>query len=66
MSKWWHVLISGALAVVSTIFPAFIAGHPALAGVLASIWAILGQILPSPIVPTTTKNVSGSGFSVHP
>ena len=51
MKKWWYVILSSALAVAATVFPPFIALHPALAGVLASIWGILGHFLPSPIIP---------------
>lgn len=60
MTKWWHVILSAGLAIAASVFPAVIASHPALAGVLASIWAILGQILPSP-VGATLKSVAKVG-----
>lgn len=58
MSKWWHTLLSGVLAVVAIVTPTVqstVASHPAIAVVLASIWAILGNILPSPAKITPTQ-----------
>lgn len=55
MSKWWHVLTSVAIAAITVAIPAaksLIAAHPELSMILASIWAIVGQVLPSPTAST--------------
>lgn len=52
MSKWWHVQISALLAASGLFSPSLqgmIAAHPIMTVVLASIWAMVGSILPSPM-----------------
>jgi hypothetical protein len=52
MSKYWHILATIGLAAVSVITPSLqglLASHTIIATVLASGWAILGNILKSPV-----------------
>lgn len=52
MSKFWHVLTSVVLAAIAVVSPAVqstVTHHPTVALVLASIWGILGNLLPSPV-----------------
>ena len=58
MGKWWHTIASIGLAAVAIVTPPVqnaISGHPAVSTVLGIVWAILGHMLPSPVVPTTAK-----------
>jgi hypothetical protein len=53
MSNWWHTLASIGMAVLVTVTPTIqgaIGHHPILGVVLGTMWAILGHVLPSPLV----------------
>jgi len=56
MSKWWHVLASIGLAALSAAIPPIqgvIMAHPVVVSILGAAWAILGNLLQSPVKPTT-------------
>jgi hypothetical protein len=52
MSKWWHILATVGLAVASAVTPGIqgvLSSHTIIATVLAGAWAVLGNIVQSPI-----------------
>lgn len=52
MSKWLHSLASIGLAAVAIALPQAqqaVSTHPAVAASLATAWAIIGHLLPSPV-----------------
>lgn len=54
MSKFWHIMASVGIAAVAVVVPQvqmLIAGHAIVTTVLGTIWAIIGNILPSPLPP---------------
>lgn len=54
MSKYWHILATVGLAALSVLTPGIrgaLSSHTIVATVLASVWAVLGSVLPSPVLP---------------
>jgi hypothetical protein len=54
-SKFWHSALSIGIIVFSVVAPQIqtvISHHPIATTVLGGIWAIIGHLLPSPILPT--------------
>lgn len=54
MKNWWHVLASVGMAALGVALPPIgvaVAAHPVVTTVLGTIWAILGNLLPSPVKP---------------
>lgn len=52
MSKYWHILATIGLAAVSAVTPGIqgaLSSHTIVATALAAAWAILGNILQSPM-----------------
>lgn len=52
MSKFWHILASVGIAAIGVVVPqvsTIIASHAKVTLVLGSIWAILGNVLKSPV-----------------
>jgi hypothetical protein len=53
MSKFWHSLGTIGLVVLTAVLPYaqhVISTHPVVTTVLGGIWAIIGHLLPSPVV----------------
>jgi hypothetical protein len=51
MSKFWHILASIGIAALGVALPPIqtaVVAHPVVSTVLGTIWAILGNILPTP------------------
>lgn len=51
--KWLHTLATAALAIGGLFIPQaqdVISHHPTVTVVLGGIWAVLGHLLPSPVV----------------
>lgn len=51
--KWTHSVLSvlGGIGIAALpVFQTAIATHPAVSGILGVIWAIVGHLLPSPVV----------------
>ena len=58
MTKFWHILATvGMAALVAAVPPlqAVIAGHAVISSVLGIAWTVLGNLLPSPVVPAPAK-----------
>lgn len=54
MSKFWHILGSIGIAAVSVAIPevrAVLLNHHIISTVLGTTWAVLGNLLPSPVLP---------------
>lgn len=52
MSKFWHIMASIGIAAIGVAVPqvgAVVASHAKVTMVLGSIWAILGNVLKSPL-----------------
>jgi hypothetical protein len=53
MTKFWHSLGTIGLVVLTAVIPSVqhtISTHPVVITVLGGIWAIIGHLLPSPVV----------------
>jgi hypothetical protein len=58
MTKWWHIIATAGMAAASVVVPgvgAIVVAHPAVSTVLAGIWAVLGNLLQSPLPATPAK-----------
>jgi hypothetical protein len=59
MTKFWHVFSTIGLATIAIVTPAIkivIAAHPVVSVALATAWALLGSLLPSPLpINNSTK-----------
>lgn len=52
MSKFWHILGSvgfAAIPVLTSVGQHFVSQHPGVATGLAATWAIIGNLLQSPV-----------------
>lgn len=58
MTKFWHILATVAMAGAVAAVPglqAVLAGHVVVTTILGGVWAVLGNLLQSPLPATTGK-----------
>jgi len=54
MSKWWHVLATIGMAAAVAAVPGIqtaLSGHVVVTSILGGVWAVLGNLLQSPLPP---------------